>query len=164
MNEYSKQRGWYTHLGGRTHIVFVQCFFFITKTVYFSPKESNTQKMGSWSHHCLIRAKVAAQNRDQILHINAESVSDTNNLDSVDLNTLPGYSWEKLFQRLWEGKCIPQKANCQKKQLQLHGPLLTIWVKAVVLLLCAEVLRCIATALLWSESRGFFFLLFSRDV
>lgn len=72
--------------------------------------------MGSWSHHCLIRAKVAAQNRDQISHINAESVSDTNNLDSVDLNTLPGYSSEKLFQRPWEGKMYSAKANCPKKK------------------------------------------------
>lgn len=133
----------------RGHTLYL-CNVFVTKTVYFSPKESNTQKMGSWSHHCLIRAKVAAQNRDQISHINAESVSDTNNLDSVDLNSLPGYSSEKLFQRPWEGKMYSAKANCQKKQKkQLHGPrvLLTIWVKAVVLLLWSSARKtfCVPT-------------------
>lgn len=135
-----------THTWGGGHTLYLCKVFFITKTVYFSPKESNTQQMGSWSHHCLIRAKVAAQNQDQILHINAESASDTNNLDSVDLNTLPGYSWEKLFQRLWEGKCIPQKQTA-KKNKKLHGPLLTIWAKAVVLLLWSKARKtfCVPT-------------------
>lgn len=115
---------------------YINTLFYLC-TVYFSPKESNTQKMGSWSHHCLIRVKVAAQNRDQILHINAESVSEQF-----------GLGWPKHIARLLVRETFPTsvgrkmysaKANCQKKK-QLHGPrvLLTIWVKAVVLLLWSE--------------------------
>lgn len=163
MNILNREADTHTWGGGHTLYFCNVFFFFITKTVYFSPKESNTQKVVSWSHHCLIRAKVAAQNRDQILHINAESVSDANSLDSVYLNTLPGYSWEKLFKRLWEGKCIPQKANYQKKTKKLHGPrvLLTIWVKAVVLLLWSEARKKFSAAsqprCCEARAEGFFF-------